>query len=535
LLRFKPSGKAPEAERAKEELVRAMKEVLAGEIRVPVVLKDSGAGRTLEEYYVARGVRIRIAEVPRPDGSVEYACLADEPPLTTLDEIIYVKTLRAIFELMDPEKVLRGFDPYSFFRENLRKVASRLKVDLTEEQEDRLLYYLTREVLKHSILEPFMLDPNVEDIKAVRPGFPVLVVHRNYSAYGWLMTNAIFTDPKHLDELIIRFARMGRRPINPAQPIADFTTDEGVRMAAALSKEVTRYGSALSIRKFPEAPFSITRLVEQNVLSPLMAAYMWFILERKALFFIAGPTGSGKTTLLNALLGLIDPLETVHTIEEVFEINPPTARYIGFTIKRSSEASGVEIGIPDILKLNLRMRPDYLIVGEIRTARDLNVFLDVAGTGHSGLATIHASNPDYLLMRLRAMGIDPAAAEKLWGCAVTLPALRQGTSLKRRVIVMSDFQPVGANEVEPVEVVKWIPSKDSFEPEEPEQLFEASPRLRSYSEYARIGKDAIINELAHKKSIIEGLVYEKITDYEQVAKTIASIKAAERAVAGWSR
>jgi flagellar protein FlaI len=328
---------------------------------------------------------------------------------------------------------------------------------------------------------------------------------------------------------------MGRRPINPAQPIADFTTDEGVRMAAALSKEVTRYGSTLSIRKFPEAPFSITRLVEQNVLSPLMAAYMWFILERKALFFIAGPTGSGKTTLLNALLGLIDPLETVHTIEEVFEINPPTARYIGFTIKRSSEASGVEIGIPDILKLNLRMRPDYLIVGEIRTARDLNVFLDVAGTGHSGLATIHASNPDYLLMRLRAMGIDPAAAEKLWGCAVTLPALRQGTSLKRRVVVMSDFQPVGANEVQPVEVVKWLPSDDSFEPEEPEQLFEASPRLRAYSEYAKIGKDAIINELAHKKSIIESLVKERITDYEQVAKTIASIKAAERAVVGWSR
>jgi flagellar protein FlaI len=274
LLRLRSSGKAPDAERAKEELVRAMKEVLAGDIRVPIVLRDSGAGRTLEEYYVARGVRIRIAEVLKPDGSVEYACLADESPLTTLDEIICVKTLRAIFELMDPEKVLRGFDPYSFFRENLRKVVSRLKVDLTEEQEDRLLYYLTREIMRHSILEPFMLDPNIEDIKVVRPGYPVLVVHRRYSAYGWLLTNAIFTDPKHLDELIIRFARMGRRPINPAQQTADFTTDEGVRMAAALSREVTRYGSALSIRKFPETPFSMTRLVEQNVLSPLMAAYM---------------------------------------------------------------------------------------------------------------------------------------------------------------------------------------------------------------------------------------------------------------------
>jgi flagellar protein FlaI len=529
LLRFRSSKKAPEAERAKEELVRAMKEVLAGDIRVPVVLRDSGEGTTLDEYYVERGVKVRIAEIARPDSSIEYVCFADEPPLTTLDEIIYVKTLRAIFELMDPEKVLKGFDPYSFFRENLRKVASRLKVDLTDEQESKLLYYLTREVMKHSILEPFMLDPNIEDIKVVRTGYPVLVVHRNYSAYGWLMTNAIFTDPKHLDELIIRFARMGRRPINPAQPIADFTTDEGVRMAAALSKEVTRYGSALCIRKFPETPFSITQLVQQNVLSPLMAAYMWFILERKALFFIAGPTGSGKTTLLNALLGLVDPFETVHTIEEVFEINPPTARYIGFTTKRSSEASGVEIDTTQILVLNLRMRPDHLILGEIRTAKDLNAFLNLAGTGHSGLATIHASNPDYLLMRLRAMGIDPAAVEKLWGCAITSPAQRQGTSLKRRVVVIADFQPVGANEVEPVEVVKWLPSGDAFEPEEPEELFERSPRLRAYSEYARIGKDEIVSELAQKKSIIESLVRKKITDYESVAKTIASIKAVMRA------
>jgi hypothetical protein len=88
---------------------------------------------------------------------------------------------------------------------------------------------------------------------------------------------------------------------------------------------------------------------------------------------------------------------------------------------------------------------------------------------------------------------------------------------------------VGANEVEPVEVVKWLPSGDSFEPEEPEELFERSPRLRAYSEYAKIGKDEIVNELVQKKSIIESLVRKKITDYESVAKTIASIKAVVRA------
>jgi Flp pilus assembly CpaF family ATPase len=265
-----------------------------------------------------------------------------------------------------------------------------------------------------------------------------------------------------------------------------------------------------------------------------MAAYMWFIMEKKALFFIAGPTGSGKTTLLNALLGLINPLETVHTIEEVFEISPPTPRYIGFTIKRGSEASGVEIGIPDILKLNLRMRPDYLIVGEIRTARDLNVFLDVAGTGHSGLATIHASNPDYLLMRLRAMGIDPAAAEKLWGCAVTLPALRQGSSLKRRVVTVADFTPTGAQEVAPSEVAKWLPESDGFEPASAEELFERSPRLKSYAAYMKISRDTVVAEVETKLQILESLVRENITGYEEVAKTIAGIVAAERAVERWS-
>lgn len=208
--------------------------------------------------------------------------------------------------------------------------------------------------------------------------------------------------------------------------------------------------------------------------------------------------------------------------------------YIGFTIKRGSEASGVEIGIPDILKLNLRMRPDYLVVGEIRTARDLNVFLDVAGTGHSGLATIHASNPDYLLMRLRAMGIDPAAAEKLWGCAVTLPALRQGSSLKRRVVTVADFTPTGAQEVAPSEVSKWLPESDGFEPTSAEELFERSPRLKSYAAYMKISRDTVVAEVETKLQILESLARENITGYEEVAKTIAGIVAAERAVERWS-
>jgi len=117
------------------ELARTVREVVLGLVRTPIVLRDPGVGRTLDEYYVARGVRIRIAEVPRQDGSMEYCSFADEPGLTVLDEVLYAKTLRSIFELMDPEKVLRGFDPGTFFREALRSTAKKIGAQLDEERE----------------------------------------------------------------------------------------------------------------------------------------------------------------------------------------------------------------------------------------------------------------------------------------------------------------------------------------------------------------------------------------------------------------
>jgi hypothetical protein len=156
-------------------------------------------------------IKIRLAEVLREDGSKEYCCFADEPPLTALEEQIYAEALREIGPLENILGIRRREDLFLLFRENLRKVASRLKVDLTEEQEDRLLYYLMRDA-RHSIIEPFMLDENVEDVKVV--GLNVLVIHKNCDFLGWLKTNAVFTDTKHVEELVARLVE--KRPINPS-------------------------------------------------------------------------------------------------------------------------------------------------------------------------------------------------------------------------------------------------------------------------------------------------------------------------------
>jgi hypothetical protein len=192
-----------------------MKEGMCGNVMMPTVLRDPGVGETLEEYYVEVGkgvkIRIRLAEVLREDGSIEHYCFADEPPLTALEEQIYAEALREIGPLENILGIRGREDLYLSFREGLKRAASRLNVNLTEEQEGRLLYYLTREA-RHSVIEPFMLDENVEDIKVV--GLNVLVIHKNCDFLGWLKTNAVFTDARHVEELVAR--RVEKRPTNPS-------------------------------------------------------------------------------------------------------------------------------------------------------------------------------------------------------------------------------------------------------------------------------------------------------------------------------
>jgi hypothetical protein len=155
-------------------------------------------------------IKIRLAEVLREDGSKEYCCFADEPPLIALEEQIYAEALREIGPLENILGIRGREELYLSFREGLKRAASKLNVNLTEEQEGRLLYYLTREA-RYGIIEPFMLDENVKDVKVV--GLNVLVIHKNCDFLGWLKTNEVFTDTKHVEELVARLVEKG--PTNP--------------------------------------------------------------------------------------------------------------------------------------------------------------------------------------------------------------------------------------------------------------------------------------------------------------------------------
>ncbi|MFH7836140.1 MAG: type II/IV secretion system ATPase subunit, partial [Candidatus Aenigmatarchaeota archaeon] len=306
--------------------------------------------------------------------------------------------------------------------EHIMNAGNMLGISVNEEELNNLIYYVIRDLFNYSIITIPMWDPNIEDISCLGSNYPIMVMHRKYGNLGWLLVNVKFWDEEHLSDFIRRMAHLGGKGISTAVPFADFILPDGSRMIATLGSEISRVGSTFTIRKFPKEPLSLPQLVKDGMLSSLMGAYLWEVIEKKRIIFVAGPTASGKTTLSNALLGMLDPKLKFVTIEDTPEIRIPTWRWLPHITRRSySIALGekFDVDLEDLMMIAMRERPDYLIVGEVRSPEQLITFVETATTGHGGCTTIHANDPQTLLIRLKGMKLESSALDLLWGAVIT--------------------------------------------------------------------------------------------------------------------
>jgi flagellar protein FlaI len=487
-----------------EEIYEALKEVLASRAARPVTLVDTGRGRTLETYSIG----IAVVRIGVDESTGEGLYYISEPPMTGKEEALYAYVLRKLTYEMRPEEAQNILQAISSRLEEAAESLGMMgDVDLA-----KVGYYLNREIAGYGPIHVLILDDNIEDIKCVGVSQPVIVVHRRYGRLGWLTTNITFMNEDVLADFVRRLAYKGGRGISTAVPYVDAQLPPptpqhhaGMRLAATIGREITRGGSSFVIRKFPRTPLSLSDLIQRKALSSLMAAYLWYVAEQKRIFFAAGPTGSGKTTLLNAILGVLDPRLSYITIEDVFEIQLPTWRWTAMTTRRSFTIieSRYEIKIEDLVAMAMRMRPDYLIVGEVRTPEQLIGLLFSSTTGHGALTSIHAQDPDALLVRLFTMRIERSALDLLWGCAITQPVkLPGGLGIERRVVKIAEFVP-GEEGVIVNEVFKWSPETDTFHPSSLEELWERSQRLQMLSESLGLSKETILNDIGRRARFLE--------------------------------
>lgn len=211
-----------------------------------------------------------------------------------------------------------------------------------------------------------------------------------------------FDSVGQLEDLIQQIVSRVNRTVNLASPIADARLEDGSRVHVVLAP-VALNGPILTIRKFPE-PITMERLIELKSISREAAAFLQKAVERGLNIFISGGTGSGKTTILNAMSGYIPQEERVITIEDSAELQiRHVANLVSLETRVENRDGSQEISMRDLIRASLRMRPDRIIVGEVRGGEALEM-LQAMNTGHDGsLSTGHANSAKDMLSRLETM------------------------------------------------------------------------------------------------------------------------------------
>ena len=331
-----------------------------------------------------------------PDTSAEgFAPLADLASLGELRERIRTVLMARI----DP--TVAGRIPRAALRVEVAKLVSEIatedRVQLNKAEEMALAADLSDDMVGLGPLEPFLDDDEITDILANGP-FDIFVERRGKLE----KTAARFRDGQHLVNIAQRIATGIGRRIDEASPMVDARLADGSRVNIVLPPLVLN-GGAISIRKFPKRSLTLDAMVRQENLSREVSRVLQIAARSRINILISGGTGSGKTTMLNAISQYIDRDERVITVEDAVELRLQQPHVVQMETRPPNIEGVGQIAQRELVRNALRMRPDRIILGEVRGAEAFDM-LQAMNTGHDGsMSTVHANSPRDALYRIENM------------------------------------------------------------------------------------------------------------------------------------
>ena len=258
---------------------------------------------------------------------------------------------------------------------------------------------LRRDVVGAGPLEPLLRQPGVTDVLVNGSG----EVHLDRGA-GLELTDVRFPDEDAVRRLAQRLAALGGRRLDDATPYVDLRLADGTRCHAVLAP-LARPGTVISLRVPRRGGFSLPELVAAGTLTDDMAELLARVVAHRLAFLVSGGTGTGKTTLLAALLGLVDPRERIVLVEDSSELRPAHPHVVGLEARPPNIEGTGEIGLRVLVRQALRMRPDRLVVGEVRGGEVVEL-LAAMNTGHEGgCGTLHANSAVDVPARVEALAL----------------------------------------------------------------------------------------------------------------------------------
>ncbi|MEM5812141.1 MAG: ATPase, T2SS/T4P/T4SS family [Candidatus Aenigmatarchaeota archaeon] len=439
----------------------------------------------------------------------------EKPTMAALD---YIRE-RLISELsIEPEEILNTKELEQLKKEFAEKALKLIKKEipnLSERNQRILVGILLHNSLGLGPLEILLQDKNLEEIVINNSKSPIWVYHLRL---GWLKTNIIIPSETSIYNYASAIGRRVGTQITNLSPLMDAYLTSGDRANATLFP-ISSEGNTLTIRKFARRPWTITDFVESGTLSLDVAAFLWLAIQYELNVVVAGGTASGKTSLLNALTCFIPPNHRIISIEDTREIQlPKYLHWVPLTTRPPNPEGMGEVTMLQLMINALRMRPDRIIVGEIRRGKEAQVLFEAINTGHSVYSTLHANTADETFRRLINPPIDIPVA-LLGSLQLIVVMHRDRRRGIRRVLEVAELIPTAGLKQLGIElnlIFRWIASED--------MITELAKSYRAISDiklYSGMSDEDIKRDMEDKKKVLKWLVKNKVKDIHEVGRIVS--------------
>lgn len=452
-------------------------------------------------------VDIRIEQAPEqpvPSYTISIANISDTTKLILekiRQEFISKLDTRALEQAESGEGVGEALRRH--FEDEIRTLLRRYFPQIEKDSEDMLVNYLLEENLGLGKIEILLKDANLEEIVINGHTDPVWVYHRKHA---WLKTNVQILTEARIRHYAMTIGREVGKEITNLSPLMDAHLLTGDRVNATLYPISSR-GNTITIRKFAEDPWTITKFIKAGTISLSAAALIWIAIQNEMSILIAGGTGSGKTSMLNVVSNFFPPNQRIISIEDTRELQlPNTLHWVPMETRLPNPEGKGEVSMLDLLVNSLRMRPDRIVVGEIRRQKEAQVLLEAIHTGHSVYGTIHANDASEVITRLTNPPIN-IPKPMISSLALVVVQNRNRRTGKRRTLQVAEILSTGDAKV----LLQLDVYNDRLV-----KIGESESLLEKLRLYTGMSNEQISKELEEKMKILKWLILHNIDNVDDI-------------------
>ncbi len=448
-----------------------------------------------------------------PDAS-ELHYRVTEPELGEFERYVYDELTRILRNSLMYEPLEDESDRAANFDRRIVDLIDRHTAALSPVSIHKLVYYLRRDFVGYERIDPLLADDAVEDISCDGVGLPVFVYHREFRD---LDTNISFGG-RDLRSFVTRLAQRAGKHLSVSNPLVDATLPDGSRVQLTFGGDVASRGPNFTIRQFSAVPDTPIDLINWGTFSVEQMAYLWLAIENNRSLLFAGGTGAGKTTSLNAISFFIPKKSKIVSIEDTQEVSLPHQNWIQSLTRESTTAddSG-DVTMYQQLQTALRQRPEYIIVGEIRTeSRVALTFFQAMATGHTAYTTVHSESVMGVINRLEnePLSVPTQMIKELDIISIQKQVLLGDERVRRNESITELVGGGDSDDILVNEVFEWDPRSDSYNEQFDSTVMEDIAADRGWS--AAQLKQAI----DRRQRVLEYLLDNDITWWEDVAEVI---------------